>query len=196
MGSGHQGEAGAFGAAVGARFGFLAEFGLERGDVDPEWERHVELVRYVAPDLEVVVYRERISGEVGLNFRVAEGHFSCSDILRLSDREAAECMRDRVARGPEALAEALDELREFVRVRALPVLRRDAQFVAQVLRESSASAHERHLDWEADRLRPMAEAAFHERRFAEAVALFEQFPDRLTVLDRAKLALARRRLSS
>ncbi|MCY3000243.1 MAG: hypothetical protein NTV21_00330 [Planctomycetota bacterium] len=192
-GTGGEGE---LAAAVGPRFAFLAEYGLERGDVDPEWERHVELVRYVAPDLEVVVYRERMSGEVGLNFRVTEGHFSCSDILRLSDREAAECRRDRVARNREALAEALDELREFLLIHALPVLRRDAQFFAQVLRERSASARERHLVWEADRLRPMAETAFHERRFAEAVALFEQFPDRLTVLDRAKLALARRRLSS
>jgi hypothetical protein len=73
------------------------------------------------------------------------------------------------------------------------VLEGDPEFFAGLRRQRESWAKDYALDVRAAQIRPRAEAAFREGRYREAADLYEQIAPRLSPVESAKLAAARKR---
>ena len=81
----------------------------------------------------------------------------------------------------------------IVRRYAEPALRGNRRFFRQLRDLAEENASQLAVDSLVSQVRPKASEAFRERRFADAVSLYESIGDHLTVAERAKLKAARRR---
>jgi len=176
-----------FADAVRKKFAFLADYGLSETEALPT------IVRYRKSDLELEVYQGRLSYEIGINIGHGDEKFSMGALIRAVDPVGGGKYRDWAATSSEALAAGLDRLAELLRRYGERALRNDLSFFEELGKQGEAWAETYSLDVLVAQIRPKAELAFRENRYREAAELYERISARLSVAERMKLAIARKR---
>ena len=176
-----------FEAIVRERFSFLRQFGFR------EIDARSTIVSYGNGNLGVTIYHGRQSYEVGVEIG-RRGQWFPSDLaIAAVDKDAYRKYRRPAATTKTALACAVARQASLVRKYAEPALRGDRSFFLRLGETGDLLVRERVAAALVSRTKPMAAAAFRERRYADAVKLYESMLDHLSVADKAKLAAARRR---
>jgi hypothetical protein len=176
-----------FPVVVEAKFAFLVGLGFSMV------ESQATLVRYQKDDLVVDVYHGRQSYELGVNVGCGDELFSMSELIRMSDATAAEKYRNVAATSVATVESAVEQLAALLRRYGNHAVRDDHEFFAGLRRQRQSVAKTLELDSLAHQIRPKAEAAFGQGRYREAAELYERIVECLSVAEKAKLALSRKR---
>lgn len=166
---------------------FLADYGFTEVMAQPT------VVVFQRVDVQLKVYYECKSHEVGLSFRLEGQEYLMSHIIYAEDPKFAERYRDPWANTEESLSAAVALLASLLRKYGTRALQCDHQFFAQIWRDRSVRINIYSLESVARQIRPKAEAAFREGRYLETIDLYEQILPVLSSVERAKLAAARKR---
>jgi len=176
-----------FANLVETKFAFLAELGFSEVESQPT------IVRFRKGDLALKVYHGRQSFEIGVELGHAGERYSMSELIRAADTGVAEQYRNPTAATSVDVAAGLDRLADLLQRFGARALRDDPAYFANLQQQRKAWSESYALDVLVEQVRPKAEAAFHEGRYAEAAQLYEKIAARLTVTEQKKLALARKR---
>ncbi|MYD99128.1 MAG: hypothetical protein F4X98_17310 [Gammaproteobacteria bacterium] len=172
---------------VRERFSFLSEFGFSEVEAGPT------IIRYRKGRLGVNVYHGRRSYEIGVELVRGRECFSIELAIGVVDRDAYRKYRVPAARTKSAIIVSVERQACVVRTYAEPALRGKRKFFRQLESFGEANARRLAVDSFVAQVRPKAAEAFRERRYADAVTLYESMCDHLTVAESAKLKSARRR---
>ncbi|MBL8483159.1 MAG: hypothetical protein JNJ60_13245 [Rhodocyclaceae bacterium] len=151
------------------------------------------LVRFRKGDVEVDIYHGRQSYEIGGGISVAGTRYSISELMRVSDPEAAARYRNAAATTPEAVTAALTALSALLRPYCLAASRGDPQFFSRLENQRKQWAEQLALDVLARQLRPQAEDAFRRGDYPKAAELYGRIRQCLSPAEAKKLALAEKR---
>ena len=110
-------------------------------------------------------------------------------LIRRHGRSSA--IPQRLAR--EGLRSGVEKLAELMRRHGERALQGDSGFFADIVVQGRSWAEGYSLDVLASQIRPKAEAAFREGRYREAAELYGRIAARLSVVEKAKLGVARKR---
>ena len=177
----------AFEHVIAHSFSFLAEFGFVRVVSSQEH------VRYRKGILEVDVYYELWSLELGIDFEYPDYRSSLSEIIRASDPITAKKYRNSIVRTRIGLIAAADRLSNLVREYAERALRDDRVFFRELRRDRERFEKEFALNVLCNQLRPKGAAAFRSGDYAEAARLYERMRARLSPVEMRKLDIALQR---
>ena len=169
------------------RFAFMADRGYRVAGTEPT------IVHFRKGDLVAAVYHGRRSYQVGFEIGRGDEQFSVYELVQVADADAAERLRIPASTTPSALAESLRLIAELVERYGQQALAGNAGFFEALRQQRRTWAREYSHDVLAGQVRPKAAAAFRERRYREAAALYEQMSARLTPAEQKKLAAARKR---
>lgn len=176
-----------FAHAVSESFLFLDDLGFSRIESLPT------LVRFRKDNLEINIYHGRRSFEVGFEILHHGERYSISELIRVTDVEAAERYRNFATTTPQGVIEGLMQLKELVQRYGGPALRGDPEFFSALKNQRKTWAEGYALDVLARQLRPKAEAAFRQGHYREAAELYEKIRASLSAAELKKLQLARDR---
>jgi hypothetical protein len=176
-----------FVASVRQSFGYLRALGFVETSNEPT------LVQFHRGDVDVDVYHGRASYEINVEVSWAGERFAMVELLRIVRPTVASSYRAPAARTAEQTARWVAAVAEQLTA-AVPLLLDALPVVLEVERQRAAKAME--LNVLANQVRPGAEAAFRDRRYAEAARLYRSIESRLSGVERQKLALADRRSRS
>jgi hypothetical protein len=176
-----------FADAVTEKFGFLHDFGFSVTESSPT------IVRYRKGDLDLDVYHGRQSHEIGLGIEHRGVRYSLTELIRISDSEAAGKYRNVVTLTPSILKEGLTTLAELVMRYAEVALRGEPKFFAALENQRKNCAEGYAQDVLAGQLRPKAEEAFRQGNYREAAELYDRIQRCLTPAELKKLAFAKKR---
>ena len=172
---------------VHAAFGFLNSMGFTEVEVLPT------LVRYQNKGLEVEIFHGRRSYEVDAGITGHGVRYSIAEVVEVDGPGATHKYRPRVARTPDALAPALEELCRMMKIHGARALGDDPMFFSMLARHRDQWAKDLELDVLARQLRPKAEEAFRLGHYEFAANLYGRFRARLTPAEAKKLAIAESR---
>lgn len=172
---------------VRERFSFLAEFGF------CETETGATIVRYRKGPIGLDIYHGPRSYEVGVELRRGREWYPADWAIGVADPDAYRSYRRPAATTKAALIWAVDRQACIVRRYVEPALRGERSFFRRLRMVGEANARQLAIDVRVSQVRPRAAQAFRDRRYADAVKLYESIDDWLTVAERAKLKAARRR---
>jgi hypothetical protein len=175
-----------FRAAVRERFGALEA----RGFRPLEFEDSV--VRYAKPGVEVVIFHDRHSYEVVLEFHFDGEIYSLSEILRIARPQAKEYRR-WAAQTEQEVVHGLSQLADLLQESGSDALDGKAEYVERLRQQRKEWAKSLAMEVRAGQTRPKAEEAFRLGEFTKAAGLYAQIEDALSTAERTKLAVARRR---
>jgi hypothetical protein len=176
-----------FASAVTEMFAFLEYLEFSVVEASPT------LVRYRKGDLEVNVYHGRQSYELGFEIVRHGARYSLSEILAVTDSEAATRYRNTAATTKEVLNRGVARLAGLARRHAKQALEGDHEFF-ETLKKRRESWKERYaLEVLEGQLRPQADEAFRQGDYRKAAELYEQIRSRLSPVELKKLALAKER---
>lgn len=170
-------------------FSFLVDSGFSVVDSQPT------LVLFRKGAVEVDVYHGRHSREVGVGVSAFGDRYSLSEVLRSGDPVRAEDYRSMMVATPDGLAAALSEASDILQRYGVRALNGEVEFFAELKRNRSSWSKNYALEVLAQQVRPKAESAFREGRYAEAVELYSRIRECLTPLEAKKLAIAETRRS-
>jgi len=176
-----------FTEAVNDRFAFLKELGFSEAESLPT------IVRYRKGDLEVDVYHGRQSLELGLGVARRGTRYTLSELIRVTDPDAADRYRNFAATTPKGIAEGVSRLEKLAIRYGERALRGDPEFFAQIENQRKMWAEAYALDVLAGQLRPKADAAFRRGHYQEAAELYSRIRSRLSAAELKKLAVATER---
>ncbi len=171
-------------------FDFLGEFGFERVEALPS------IVRYRYGDIEVDICIGRKSYE--LDFEISRGgeKYSIQELIRITDPNAARQYRSYAATTQDGLKEGFNKLRDIVKKYGRNALRGDPEVFILLEQQRKSWSREYALDVLEGQLRPKAELAFRQKKYSEAVELYEKIRSRLTLAELKKLEIAKARSRS
>lgn len=175
-----------FEMSVADCFGFLIDDGFTVLSASPE------LVRFGRDGVEVSVYHDNVSGEVDLDVGVGTARYSMGELIRISNAERAEEYKAWASMTASGVRAGLTRLAALLVEFGGGAMCGD-RFTLKRLRDQR-------LDWlrryESEvsiaRSRTLAEAAFREGRFSEAVRLLRALGSQATDVERRKLRIALR----
>jgi hypothetical protein len=98
-----------FASQVLLTFDFLQEHGFLRFDESPT------IVRYRKGDLQLNIFHGRRSYEIGLEIGKGNSLFSLREIIRISDKQAADAYFRCVARTLEVVSKGINQLSELLK---------------------------------------------------------------------------------
>jgi len=168
-------------------FSFLVDEGFTEIEASPTQ------VIYRNGDIEVDVYYERLSYEVGGGITVAGICYAISEIVRVSDPEAASNYQNVVATTPKVLAAGIEKLSVLMQRYGAAALHGDPHFFSMLEEQRKQWSQEFSLDVLEYQLRPQAEDAFRRRDYSKAAELYGSIRERLSPAEAKKLALAEAR---
>lgn len=174
-------------ASVHGAFCFLEALGFSEVEALPT------LVRYRNNGLEVDIYHGRRSYEVGAGITGHGVRYSISEIVVANDPIATHPHHPRVARTPDSIGPALEELCALMKLHGAKALSDDPSFFSMLQRHRDQWAKNLELDVLARQLRPKAEEAFRLGQYAAAANLYGRIRTRLTPAEAKKLAIAESR---
>jgi len=148
------------------------------------------LVRYRNDDIDVDVHHGRQSYEVGAGVTGFGVRYAMSEVIRVTDPEAAKVYRNTVATTPAVVAEGLEELSALMKRYGAAALRGDPQFFSALAKQREQWSEDYALDVLADQLRPQADEAFRRGDYSTAAELYGRIRVRLSPAETKKLALA------
>lgn len=172
---------------VRQKFAFLTDFGFSEADAEPT------IVRYRSGDLGLNVYHGRQSYEVGVQVGHGDEQFSMSELIRVIDPGCADEYRNPAATTSTALESGVEWVAGLVRRYGERALRNEPEFFGALRSQRESWADSYALDVLVNQTRPKAQKAFREGRYQEAAELYEKIASRLTHVEQAKLAAARKR---
>ncbi len=168
---------------VRASFSFLAAYGFTEVEVLPT------LVRYKRGGLDLSVHHGRRSYELGVSIGHGCEQFSMGALMRATGGDHF----DATATDSDAVALGVAELAALVSSHCERALRDDPESFAKLRSQRKEAADAYSLDVIEEQTIPLAQSAFREGRYCDAVTLYEKFVERLTPAEWAKLAAARKR---
>lgn len=176
-----------FDRVVKEQFSFLSNFGFVVVDATPT------LVRFIGPALELNVYHGRQSYEIGLEIGREEQMFSLAELIRASDAVVARQYRKFATSNAAGVIAGVKQLAELTLRYGERALRDDPRFFELLERNRQTASKEYELEVRAQQTRLKANAAFKQRRYAEAAELYESILETLSESERKKLKIARDR---
>jgi hypothetical protein len=176
-----------FTSIVRQRCSFLTAYGFVETKAEPT------IVKYRQGELGFNIYHGRQSYEVGIEIGHDDEMFSMSELIGVVDPEVAKEYRSVAAMSQAALCGAVENAVELVQRYAEGALRDDPEFFAALRRQRESLRDELALDVLARQIRPKADAAFRAGRYGEAAELYQKIVERLSGIERAKLAAALKR---
>lgn len=172
---------------VRGAFMFLEDLGFV------EVEALVTLVRYRKDGIEVDVYHGRQSYEVGAGMTGFGIRYAMSEIIRVTDPEAAKTYRVVATTSPAEVAKCLEDLSVLMKKYGTAALQGDPQFFSTLAKQREQWSQDYALDILANQLRPQADEAFQRGDYAMAAELYSRIRGRLSPVETKKLALAEER---
>jgi len=169
-------------------FSFLVDEGFTEIEALPN------LVRYRNGDIEVGIYHELLSYEIGSGITVAGICYSMSEIVRASDPEADFNYMEPNATTPEGVTAGVEKLSVLMQRYGAMALRGDPHFFSILKEQRRQWSKEFSLDVLEYQLRPQAEDAFRRRDYPKAAELYGCIRKRLSPAEVKKLALAEARV--
>jgi hypothetical protein len=166
-----------FAKLVEAKFAFLMDLGFSETASEPT------IVRFQKDDLAVSVYHGRQSYEIGIDITQGGERYSISELIRSADPATAEQYRNPKAMTSVDVAAGLDRVAGLLQRYGARALHDDPDYFAELRQQRKAWSESYALDV----LRPKAEAAFREGRYADAVSLYEQIAPTLSASEQKKL---------
>jgi hypothetical protein len=180
-------DAAGFRAAVREKFSGLEALGFR------PLESEVSLVRFVGPGVEVVVFHDRLSYELVLEFHFGSEMFSLSEVIRAAQPQKADYRR-WAAETPQEVANGLAQLAGLLQEYGRDALSGDAEFLERLRRQRKDWSKSLAMEVRVSQTRPKAEEAFRLGEYETAARLYAQIEDALSATERTKLAVARRKV--
>ena len=175
-------------------FAFLsADYDFSCTHADPN------LLTYESETLYVDVYHDPLSYEVGVDLGKLshdagrKRSFALVELMRLEDPQKAENFRCPAVVKPDQMRPALVHLSELLKTYAGRVLRGDSSVLKRARRESARFERERAEKSRLRQVRSRANAAFGEKDYAKAAALYESIKDDLSPAEVRKLEYSNKR---
>lgn len=166
---------------------FITELGFIVVESSPN------IVRYQRDGIEVEVYHEHISHEIGLGVRCLGVRYSLSDVIRAVNPIAAKEFRDAAATTPEEMVVGLKAAGKMLLRYGSSVMKGDLESCEALAVQRKAWGEEYALDVLTNQLRPQAEEAFRRENYLKVVELYTRIYPRLTPSEIKKLAIAKER---
>ena len=176
-----------FADAVAKRFAFLEALGFQQVD------RSATVVHYRKDDIEVRIWHEPLSYELDFVIARREGKYGITDLMRVSDPQAATRFRLYAASTEAGVMEGVDQLATLAERFGGAAFRGDSSFFL-AMNEARGRWREQTQIEETERdLRLQAEEAFGQSDYRRAVELYERIRPQLTPAELKRLAIATRR---
>jgi len=173
---------------VRSHFEFLEKIGFI------EIEAKSTTVRYRKGSVELYVYHDLISYEVGLLVHYDGKRYSIESIIDSADHVVVDKFRNQVARTRIALNPIVERLADLMRQYGSRAIEGDRSFFIDIDKQKKLMRQAYVRDLQASQIKPKAEAAFREGKYGEAARLFELIElSCLSRAERAKFALAKKR---
>ena len=174
-----------FPKAVRQEFAFLKKYGFR------EIQALSTLVRFQRDEIEIRVYHGRSSYEIGLEFHYKNEEYSLGELIRISDPVALARFRYPQASTRNAVKLGVKTIGELTERYGHSALSGDMLIFARIRKCRPLWTKEFALDVLVAQVRPKAHRAFREGRYSEAVQLYGQISERLSEVERKKLAYAK-----
>lgn len=168
-------------------FRFLNDLGFSEIEALPT------IVRYRKGGIELDVYHGRQSYEIGVGVTAFGTRYSIGEIIRASDPEIEKHFRYPMAYKPEVVAVGLEKLSLLMKQYGHASLNEDPQYFSMLENQRKLWIEEYALEVLADQLRPKANEAFRQKKYAEAASLYSQFKENLSPAEIKKLSIAEKR---
>lgn len=169
------------------KFAFLRDLGFAVIESSPT------IVRFRKGDIQVDVYQEPYSYEMGLGVTWMDVRYELQDFIVAIDPEAIKEYYVPIASTKEGVAEGLTRLSELARRYCGQALQGELNFFVEVAEKNKSRTQEYWLERRARQLRPEAEEAFRLGRYRQAAELYKQIESVLSPSERKRLAIAEER---
>lgn len=179
-------DAAGFRAAVREKFSGLVALGFRPLESDES------LVRFDRPGVAVVIFHDRQSYELVLEFHFGSEIFSLSEVLRATLPQKADYRR-WAARTHQEIADGLTQLVELLQESGRDALNGDAEFLGRLRQQRKEWSKSLAVEVQASQTRPKAEEAFRLGEYEKAARLYARIEGALSETERSKLAVARRK---
>jgi hypothetical protein len=179
-------DAAGFRAAVREKFSSLEALGFRPLESDES------LVRFAGRGVEVVIFHDRQSYELVLEFRFDGESFSLSEILRAA-RPPKTDYRRWAAETQQGVAHGLDQLAGLLQRFGRDALDGSPDFIERLRRQREEWSRSLAMDVRVSQTKPKADDAFRRGEYQEAARLYAQIEDALSETEKSKLAIARRK---
>jgi hypothetical protein len=176
-----------FAKAVTKRFMFLEGLGFSQAEAMPT------IVQYRKDRLQANIYHGRKSYELGFEIIHLGQRYSISELIRITDPEAAGRYRNATATTQKSLTVGLARLEELVRRYGSEGLQGEPEFFVALDKQRTAWAKGYALEVLEGQLRPKADEAFRLGKYLEAIEIYERILPRLSRAELKKLSAARKR---
>jgi hypothetical protein len=179
-----------FADAVRSAFAFVRKYGFVELEAGPT------IVKFGSRDVDLTVYHGRSSYEIGVEIgwegNSAPG-FTLSEVIRLADESEGARYRNPAATTLEGVRDGVTSAAVLLSKHGDALLAGDLQSFSRLQEQRKRWGESYALDVLAGQLRPRAEAAFRQGRYAEAADIYERIRPRLSPAEVKKLELAKRR---
>jgi len=175
---------------VQSEFSYLSTVGFKCVKATPTF------VRFESADLYVNVYHGESSYEIGaevgqLDARGDINNYSISELIRITDSEEANKYRNFMATNPDAVVTGLKRLSAIFEKYGGPFLTGDVQLFRKLEQHKREWSKKFSLEILSKQVRPKAEEAFREKRYDEALRLYESIESELSPAEKKRLRYCR-----
>ena len=178
-----------FSEAVRKEFSFLEKYGFR------EIQALSTLVRFQRGEFELNVYHGRSSYEIGLEIYYENEEYSLGELIRIVDPNALQRFRYPQASTRKAVNIGVKKIGKLTERYGHRALSGDMVFFANIRRSRPLWRKEFALDMLVAQVRPQANRAFRKGQYRKAAQLYEQISERLSRVERRKLAYAKSQCS-
>jgi hypothetical protein len=154
-------------------------------------------VRFESVDLFVNVYHGASSHEIGAEVGKLgpDGDidkYSVSELIRITDSDEAKKYRNFTATSPEAVVTGVKRLSAIFGRYAGPFLNGDTQLFRKLEHQKREWSKKFSLEILSKQVRPKAEEAFRDKRYGEALTLYESIESELSPAEHKRLNYCRK----
>jgi hypothetical protein len=154
-------------------------------------ERLETYVQFERANVSAAIYHGRKSSELGFEVSKGGATYGLAAILAATNAPEATAYRQYAASSDVVLATGLSELSRLTQKYATRALSGDPAFF-RLLEENAEKWAQRYaLEVRAQQVKPRAETAFREKRYAEAAELYGSIAEALSPTELKKLSFAR-----
>ena len=172
--------------AVREKFSFLSNFGFAEVEALPT------LMVFRMGEVDVDIYHGRHSYEIGGGISGGGVRYAMSEIVRISDPEAAIAYRNPIATSKEAIADGLEELSALMQRYGTAPLQGNSDFFRLLGEQRKYWAEGYAAEVIEEQLRPLAEEAFRKGNYSKAAELYSRIRQRLSPAELKKLEFSRK----
>ena len=173
-------------ASARNNFAFLLSAGFVEVESGPT------LVRFQRNEIEVRIYKGRMSYEIGCEIIDGGETYYLSEFIRLADPEKADRYRQLTATTPKQTEAAVSNVSELFLQYVEGALSNPTETFLLLRKLRKKWSHDYAQEVLATIYRPKANEAFRSGRYGDAVKLYEEFEANLSPSEKAKLSYAKK----